>query len=89
MKMVSLGDFLTDEEIAQCIFVWGLWQKNINPQAKTYAEVIEQQIIAPNLERINKALGQENDPAYLAYMVEYVMSQAAQKEFETPGGRKL
>ena len=34
---------------------------------------IRDEIIKPNIDRINKALGQENDPDYLAYAVEYSM----------------
>lgn len=39
------------------------------------AKSICDQVIQPNIERINKAIGQENDPMYLSYMCEYVVSQ--------------
>jgi len=34
---------------------------------------VRDQLIIPNMDRINAALGQNNDPDYLAYAVEYVM----------------
>jgi hypothetical protein len=41
--------------------------------------VVCEQIICPNLERINRTLGQENDPMHLAYAVEYVLGLALHK----------
>jgi hypothetical protein len=60
-KSITLYDFLTDDEIKQA------------QQLKT-AKDICRVIIKPNIGRINKDLGQENDEMYLAYMVEYVVS---------------
>jgi hypothetical protein len=37
--------------------------------------LVRDEIIKPNMTRINAALGQENDADYLAYAVEYVMNQ--------------
>jgi hypothetical protein len=31
----------------------------------------------PNLQRINKSLGQDNDAKFLAYMIEYVMMKCS------------
>jgi hypothetical protein len=62
MKQVALSDFLTDKEIQQAI------------RLKT-AKEIESKIISPNIDRINKALKQENDPRYLAYAVSFAISQ--------------
>lgn len=59
-RNTTLSDFLSDDEIAKCA------------ELKDTTAVREQ-IIEPNLERINKALGQENDARYLAYAVEHVM----------------
>jgi hypothetical protein len=69
MKTVTINDFLTDAEINQAI---RLYQ---TAQPGTFNKLLSEQIIVPNLERINQALGQENDPHYLAYMVEYVLMQ--------------
>lgn len=61
MRRVTLGDFLTDAELLQAITLADRRQ-------------IRDLIIKPNIERINLALGQENDPDYLAYAVVYSLS---------------
>lgn len=43
----------------------------------TFARRCAEEIIKPNIEAINKKVGQENDPLYLAYAVEYAISQQA------------
>lgn len=64
MKNVTLADFLTDEQIQLAI--------RIGPDhARLLAEVVQ-----PNMEQINRRLGQENDPSYMAYAIEYVLRQA-------------
>jgi hypothetical protein len=63
MKQVAISDFLTDAEIEKAI--------KLKSQ-----KAVREQIIEPNIERINQTLGQENDPAYLAYAVEYVLRRA-------------
>jgi hypothetical protein len=60
MRSISLGDFLTDEELLRISMIMD-------------RKRIRDEIIKPNIDRINKALGQENDPDYLAYAVEYSM----------------
>ena len=62
-RTVTLDDFLTEQEISQAV------------DLGTHQAVLEQ-IIEPNIERINEALGQENDARYLAYCVEHVMRSA-------------
>lgn len=64
MPITTLSKFLTSSELETC---WNLKQ----------ARLICEQVIKPNLARINQALGQENDPMYLAYAVEYAISQIA------------
>jgi phosphatidylserine/phosphatidylglycerophosphate/cardiolipin synthase-like enzyme len=59
-RQITLYDFLTDDEIAQAVELRD-------------RKAVRDQIIVPNMERINAALGQENDADYLAYAVEYVM----------------
>lgn len=70
-KHVSLQDFLTEDEIGEAI------RLRIAPK-------ILKQIIAPNLDRINKALGQENDARYLAYVVEYIVYQLITPDDDAP-----
>lgn len=86
VKTVRLPDFLTDKEIALAMQMWrGKWLED----GKTYAQRVADKIIKPNMARINKALGQENDPMYLAYMVEYVLGMALHsKEFDNRGRKE-
>lgn len=60
-KRVSIPDFLTKDEI------------KLARELKVAREIYSK-ITKPNIKRINKAIGQENDPMYLAYMIEYVIS---------------
>jgi hypothetical protein len=32
-------------------------------------------VVEPNMERINETIGQENDASYIAYAIEYLVSQ--------------
>lgn len=66
MKSVTLKDFLTDREIRRAIEL-------------QHARPICEEIIKPSIARINRDLGQENDPMYLAYVVEYVVMQHLKK----------
>lgn len=67
MKQIKLTDFLTLPEIGQAF-------------ALGDANAICALVIEPNISRINLALGQENDPMYLAYAVEYVRGQCESKK---------
>ena len=71
---LTLADFLTDDEIDRA---WHLYQ---TVPENIFAEAVDNQVIKPNMERINKALGQENDSRYLAYAVLYVFSTAQHRQ---------
>lgn len=60
MKSVTINQFLNEDQL----------KKAINLKK---AKDICTHIIKPNIKEINERLGQENDPMYLAYMVEYVL----------------
>ena len=67
---ITIGDFLTDAEI-----------KKVQKMYRTlpsheFTHAVCEQVIKPQMARINKALGQENDALYLSYAVQYVMMQA-------------
>lgn len=62
-KSITLADFLTPEEIDRAI--------RLRDRKK-----VRDEIVLPNMARINEELGQENDPDYLAYAVEYVMTRS-------------
>lgn len=62
MKHITIADFLTDREIRLALKLGN-------------ARDICEQIIKPSIARIDRDLGQKNDPMYLAYAVEYALSQ--------------
>jgi len=70
MKSCVITDFLTDNEIA---LAQALYRKYRG--TGKFAKLVDAQIITPNIKRINAALGQANDPKYLAYAVEQLLSE--------------
>lgn len=70
---MTIGQILTDAEIQQAFELYR------NDPLNFHARVLEE-IVKPNMERINKALGplgQLNDPDYIAYAIEYVMMKSS------------
>lgn len=68
MVQVTLGDILTQTE-------WERAQVLYRDLKDTgFARQVATELIEPNIERINRKTGQQNDPLYLAYLVEYVLS---------------
>jgi hypothetical protein len=65
-RITGLLDFLNVEEFHLAERMW-------KESEHDYANRIAKRIIEPNIARINAALGQENSPKYLAYVVEYIM----------------
>ena len=65
MKTVALTDFLTKYQIQDCLKA---------------GEDIQQilAVIEPHMDEINQKLGQENDPKYLAYAIQYALSHRKQ-----------
>jgi hypothetical protein len=55
----KIRDFLTNEQIRDCA--------DLYPQRM----LIRDRIIKPNIQTINRKLGQENDPDMLSYIVIY------------------
>lgn len=60
MKKVTLNEILTPRQVAQAV------------RCKTAKEICDR-VILPNINEINERLGQENEPMYLAYVVEYAL----------------
>ena len=71
-KIAGLLDFLNVEE---SLLANRMWKESKHD----YANRIAKQIIEPSIARINGALGQENSPKYLSYVVEYIMEYAEKK----------
>jgi len=72
MKSITLTDFLTSDQIKQAETIFN---SSISPSRD-----ICEKVIKPNIEEINRKLGQENDPSYLAYACEYVLSKTKGKQ---------
>ena len=66
-KYIRVSDFLTVAQMTRA-------------SKLKYAKKICEDIIKPNIKEINEKIGQENDPLYLAYMVEYCISKAEQEK---------
>jgi len=71
MKQVALTDFLTKRELCQITEL----SASLSPMSAEFVDLVEQKFILPNMARINRALGQENDPRYLSYAVAFVFSK--------------
>lgn len=61
-KSVKIGDLFTDSEVRQAA------------KCKSAREIADK-VITPIIGRVNAAAGQECDPMYLAYALEYAISQ--------------
>ena len=72
MKRVTVQQFLTPDEIVTAVKLF----REMDGQPG-YANAVCDKLIRPNIARINAALGQENDPKYLAYAVEYAIMRGA------------
>lgn len=71
MKQVALTDFLTRKELCQITEL----SVSIDPMSAEFIDLVEKKFIQPNMERINRSLGQENDSRYLSYAVAFVFSK--------------
>ena len=70
-RQITITDFLTDTEIERARQLYRKWK-----DSGQFADRVAAELIQPNMKRINRQLGQENDAKYLAYAVEYVLSQS-------------
>ncbi len=64
VRQITLLDFLTPAQVEECVLLY--------PSHRA----IHDKVIAPNMVEINRKLGQENDPNYLAYLVVFVLGAA-------------
>lgn len=60
---MTVGDLVTEEQFKMCVEIG----KN-NPTHQV-AKKISEEIIEPNIDKINEITGQENDPKYIAYAI--------------------
>lgn len=68
-KKVSIDQFLTPQEIRDARKLYR------DAESGTFMARCAKEVIEPNTARINESLGQENDPLFLAYAVEYTFMQ--------------
>lgn len=65
---ISIGQILTDSEVEKAVEIYK------SESTHGFAKKVADQIIRrPQLARINATLGQQNDPMYLAYCLEYAI----------------
>ena len=72
-RQVVITDFLTDEQIAKAQELFR------SVPDYEFARRCAETIIFPNLITINQKLGQANNAMYLAYAVQYVLTQASKR----------
>lgn len=78
IKQITIDQFLTAREIDRAAELY----TQLSATGR-FAKTLEDEIITPNMERINQALGQENDPRYLAYAVEFIMMRCTRQPSRT------
>jgi protein involved in sex pheromone biosynthesis len=69
-----LDEVFTDTMIdqAKTVFTESMLKEYHGP----IAELFKKEVVDPNIEEINERTKQENDPLYLAYMLEYAFKTA-------------
>lgn len=70
-KQVTIGQFLTEAQIIAALAIWRRDRANFRRRV-----VVE--IIKPNMDEINRKLGQDNSPEFIGYALEYVFSKGEQ-----------
>lgn len=71
MKTGTIGDILFNEQqVARAIELFRTCR------AGTFAKTICDELIQPQITEIDERLGQQNDPLYLAYVIEHAITQA-------------
>jgi hypothetical protein len=69
-RTIAITDFLTPAQITRA---WKLYE---DAPPYTFSRRCAKDIIEPNIDEINKKLGQDNHPLYLAYAVQVVFNAA-------------
>lgn len=65
---INLAAILTPREQERALVIYG---SHDLPH-----RLLKTEIILPAMDRINAATGQENDPDYMAYLLEYLLSRS-------------
>lgn len=72
-KRIAIGDFLTQEQAKAAVVLWAKHGASVK-----FIDAVVNEIVAPNIAEINRKLGQENDPRYLAFAIQYVFIQTSE-----------
>ncbi len=67
--MITLRDFLTPAQIRAALMIW-------NTDRHSFHRRVLDEVVLPAMPEINRKLNQENVPAYIAYLIEYVLTEA-------------
>jgi hypothetical protein len=71
-KTVAISDFFTAAELSRALDLY----EECKREGMRFNQRCADQIIKPVLDRINETTGQENDPSYLAYALEYAIMKS-------------
>ncbi|RDJ35099.1 MAG: hypothetical protein DWQ19_09705 [Crenarchaeota archaeon] len=76
MKDITINDFLS---VPQIKAAWKIYQESPMGFARKCAD----EVIGPNIKKINKRLGQQNDPLFLAYLCEHAFNEYKEATWTT------
>ena len=68
MKQIGLREFLTSDEVNKAVELYTYHRPAFHNRCRD-------EVIKPVIDRINADLGQENDPDYLVYAIEAILSR--------------
>ena len=80
-RQVTLGDIFTEAEIEQAKEIY------LASPPGTFRKAVVAEIVRPAMPRIDKALGQKNDPDYMGYVLEFALGQMGLEPGSEPGPR--
>jgi hypothetical protein len=69
-RTIQITDVFTDEQIEAAVELY----ESCSPG--TFNAAVVEKIVQPALSRINQVTGQENDPKYWGYALEYAITQS-------------
>jgi hypothetical protein len=71
-KTVAISDFFTAAELSKALDLY----EECKREGMRFNQRCADQIVKPVLDRINDTTGQQNDPSYLAYALEYAIMKS-------------
>lgn len=77
VKTFTINQILTEAEIVKAVEIYNSCEHGVG-----FARRCSDEIIKPVIGRINAALGQENDPDYIAYAVMFACQQTEAEDRE-------